>query len=230
MERYTGEAVFNLNFAMNGCLGGLVSITSGCAVIEPWAGILTGFVAGLLYLWMSKQLVKWCIDDAVDAIPVHMVNGIWGLISTGLMAAPGRMMDAYGTDKHVGWFYSWGRGSGDFTLMGCQLVGILFILGWVTALMLPFFLLLNYMGWFRSDALEEVVGLDISYHGGGSHNMGEVKSEYLDAFRKRRDEQIRQRSGRSFSTNEEGVPTNTRSTDLYEDNEETNGGVDRVVG
>mmetsp|Transcript_768 Transcript_768/g.1129 ORF Transcript_768/g.1129 Transcript_768/m.1129 type:complete len:520 (-) Transcript_768:321-1880(-) len=200
MERYTGEAIFNLNFAMNGCLAGLVSITSGCAVMEPWAGIVTGIVAGLLYLWFSRLLVKLRIDDAVDAIPVHMINGVWGLVATGLMAAPGRMLDAYGTQDHVGWFYEWGRGSANFTLMGCQLVGICFIVGWVTVLMMPFFLLLNYMGWFRSDALEEVVGLDISYHGGSSNNVGEVKSEYLDAFRKRRDEQIRQRSGQRFTT------------------------------
>lgn len=31
--------------------------------------------------------------------------------------------------------------------------------------MLPFFMWLNYMGWFRSDSLEELVGLDLSYMG-----------------------------------------------------------------
>lgn len=227
MERLTGEAIFNLNFAMNGCLGGLVSITSGCATLEPWGAIVTGVVAGLLYLWMSKALVRFCIDDAVDAIPVHMVNGIWGLIATGLMTSPRHMMDAYGRDDHVGWFYSWGRGSGDFTLMGCQLVGILFIASWVTAIMLPFFILLNYMGWFRSDALEEVVGLDISYHGGSPNNVNEVKPEYMEAFRKRRDEQMKNQREQSLSGF--GGKNRSNGTDTHDELDDFNGSVDRVV-
>ena len=39
----------------------------------------------------------------------------------------------------------------------------MFIIGWVTALMAPFFLALSYFGWLRSDRLEEAVGLDTSY-------------------------------------------------------------------
>ena len=35
--------------------------------------------------------------------------------------------------------------------------------------MMPFFLWLNYMGWFRSDSLEELVGLDLSYMGNNTN-------------------------------------------------------------
>jgi hypothetical protein len=66
---------------------------------------------------------------------------------------------------HVGLFYSWGRGSSDATLLGANLVGILFIVGFVITIMLPFFLVLNYLGWFRADPLEEILGLDIHYRG-----------------------------------------------------------------
>lgn len=51
---------------MNGCLGGLVSITGSCGVIEPWAAVIIGAVAGLLYLSTSKLLIRLRIDDAVD--------------------------------------------------------------------------------------------------------------------------------------------------------------------
>jgi len=74
-------------------------------------------------------------------------------------------LDAYGTDEYVGWFYEIGRGSLDATLLVNQLLCIIFIVGWVVFTMLPFFMWLNYMGWFRSDSLEELVGLDLSYMG-----------------------------------------------------------------
>eukprot|EP00559_Dactyliosolen_fragilissimus_P005781 CAMPEP_0184858264 /NCGR_PEP_ID=MMETSP0580-20130426/3395_1 /TAXON_ID=1118495 /ORGANISM="Dactyliosolen fragilissimus" /LENGTH=432 /DNA_ID=CAMNT_0027354339 /DNA_START=407 /DNA_END=1705 /DNA_ORIENTATION=+ len=167
VERLTGEATFNLLYAMNGSLAGLVSITAGCAIVEPWAAVVIGFISGLLYLGTSHLLVRFCLDDAVDAIPVHLANGLWGTLAVGLFASERGMTSFLNGDlpKHVGWFYSWGRGSSDCTLLAAQIVGLLFILGWILILMTPFFLILNYLGWFRADALEEIVGLDISYHG-----------------------------------------------------------------
>jgi len=99
----------------------------------------------------------------VDAIPVHLPGGAWGVLSTGLFASSGRVMNAYGHSKHIGWFYSYER-SADATLLACQVIEMLFIVGWVAIIMMPFFVILNYMGYFRSDPLEEVVGLDMSYH------------------------------------------------------------------
>ena len=71
-EHLTGEYNFNLQYAMNGCLSGLVAITAGCSVVESWASIIIGLIAGVLYWAFSKLLVKRRIDDAVDAIPVHV--------------------------------------------------------------------------------------------------------------------------------------------------------------
>lgn len=53
------------------------------------------------------------------------------------------------------------------------------------------------IGWFRSDPLEEIVGLDTSYHGGLILMSGDdsVNPEYVSQFKKQRNE-IRQR--RSF--------------------------------
>ena len=81
------------------------------------------------------------------------------------------MLDAYGTDEFAGWFYEIGRGRLDATLLSNQLLCVVFILGWTIFTMMPFFLWLNYMGWFRSDSLEELVGLDLSYMGGNAAHM-----------------------------------------------------------
>lgn len=160
--------------------------TGGCAVVEPYAAIIIGFIAGLLYMCFSKLLLRWCVDDCVDAIPVHCIGGFWGATAVGLFATPQYMENAYGTSAHVGWFYEFSRGSANFNLLGCQLIGILFIVGWVTAIMLPFFSLLNFLGWLRADPLNELVGLDLSYHGGSYRSRGgSLSNEHLEAFRKR---------------------------------------------
>mmetsp|Transcript_1566 Transcript_1566/g.3355 ORF Transcript_1566/g.3355 Transcript_1566/m.3355 type:complete len:580 (+) Transcript_1566:135-1874(+) len=203
-ERFTGEVTFNLQYAMNGCLSGLVAITAGCSVVESWASIVIGLVAGALYWGCSQLLVKRRIDDAVDAIPVHMVNGIWGSISVGLFAEPNLLQAVYGTSTHVGWFYSWGRGSADAILLACQVVGILFVIGWVVGTMTPFFWLLHYFGYLRADSLEEVVGLDIGYTGaerGGCNkhgNYNEEMDEYLKEYEHRKRERIELKKIRSI--------------------------------
>jgi Amt family ammonium transporter len=159
------------------------------SIVEPWAAMIIGACAGLIYLGGSHLLITLRLDDAVDAIPVHMVNGTWGLIAVGLLASPRKLELTFGEEKpHVGWFYSWSRGSGDARLLACQIVGILWIIGWVLGVMMPFFIWLDWKGWFRSDPLEEIVGLDTSYHGGLILMGGDesVNPEYISQFKKQR--------------------------------------------
>lgn len=188
VERSTGEPYFSILHAMNGSLSGLVAITSGCGVVEPWAAIVIGMLAGWIYLCGSSLLMQWRIDDAVDAIPVHMFNGIWGVLATGLFASPRLMELAYpGTSGYPGLFYNNGGGVKGNLLL-CQFTLVVFIISWVFVTMMPFFIWLNYKGWFRADSLEELVGLDISYHGRSVDNEdGDVKEEYIDAYKKQRD-------------------------------------------
>jgi ammonium transporter, Amt family len=148
-------------------------ITSGCAVISEWSAVFIGIVAGWLYMAGSKLLIRLKLDDAVDAIPVHLFGGCWGVLATGLFAQPDRVMAAYDTDKHVGWFYT----PFDPTLLSAQIVGALFILAWTIGTMFPFFLALNYFQLFRVHELEELAGLDASYHGSSPFSKTDETSE-----------------------------------------------------
>ena len=71
----------DLTMALNGALGGLVSITA-----EPlapsflWA-ILIGGVGGALVVLAVPLLDRFRIDDVVGAIPVHLVCGVWGTLA-----------------------------------------------------------------------------------------------------------------------------------------------------
>lgn len=143
-ERVTGEPKFVIQMAMNGALSGLVAVTSGCALMEPWAAIITGIVAGWLYMLSSSLLIKLRIDDAVNAIPVHMVNGCWGLLSTGLFASPRMLELTYGNSNHPGFLYTFSNGGVEANLLLCQFMAVLFILGWTFITMFPFFIWLNY--------------------------------------------------------------------------------------
>jgi Amt family ammonium transporter len=179
LEKTTGEPLFDLKYAMNGAICGLVAISGGCGVFEPWAAVVTGAVAGVIYLLGSRGLVSMRLDDAVDAIPVHLCGGAWGILAVGLFAAPERLLSVYGRNNHPGLVYSIREGDIDGVLFGIQLIGLMFIMGWVMIIMLPFFVWLNWKGWFRSDPLEEILGLDLSYHVGLALHTNNVHPEYV---------------------------------------------------
>jgi Amt family ammonium transporter len=58
--------------------------------------------AGWLYLAASKLILKLKIDDAVDAIPVHLFGGAWGVIAPGFFSNSARMEMAALPTEHVG--------------------------------------------------------------------------------------------------------------------------------
>mmetsp|Transcript_166 Transcript_166/g.283 ORF Transcript_166/g.283 Transcript_166/m.283 type:complete len:221 (+) Transcript_166:1333-1995(+) len=168
---------------MNGCLTGLVAITAGCATVETWAAVVIGIIAGWFYLIGSYLLVKFKIDDAVDAIPVHMVGGAWGVIAAGLFTTPELREAAFGDGDHVGWFY------GDGTLIGIQIIAVLFITGWTGVVMGVYFWILNFFGMLRIDPLEEEVGMDLSRHKGSAYTMdGSAKQEHVEELTQKRNE------------------------------------------
>jgi ammonium transporter, Amt family len=171
----SGEVSYDLTMAMNGALAGLVGVTAGCSVVHPWAACVIGIVAALVYYGCSKLLIALKIDDAVDAIPVHLGNGIWGILAVGLFADPQLMGIAGYNETKGGIFYGVGA-----DLLLAQVIAALWIFGWVTAIMTPFFLMLNALGMFRVDALEEEVGLDISHHRGSAYDLSAPKKEDIE--------------------------------------------------
>lgn len=177
---FTGEAEYDVTMAMNGCLGGLVGITANCSVVEPYMAVVIGVISGMVYVGSSKLLVMLKVDDAVDAVPVHFFCGIWGCIATGLFASPRMVAMTYGDDYSAGLFFDNGN------LLVCELIGIAFIIGWVSVLMIPFFGVLNMLGMFRVDPDEEKVGLDISHHKGAAYSLEAPDQKDVDDLMEKR--------------------------------------------
>jgi Amt family ammonium transporter len=71
----------------NGWVGGLASISAGCAFLSPAAAILIGLVAGALVVYSVELFeLHLGIDDPGGSISVHAVAGIWGVLALGLFA------------------------------------------------------------------------------------------------------------------------------------------------
>ncbi|XP_047939190.1 ammonium transporter 1 member 3-like [Salvia hispanica] len=158
----------------NGVLGGFVAITSGCAVVEPWAAIVCGFFAAWVLIGLNVLALKLKIDDPLEAAQLHGGCGAWGLIFTGLFAKEEFVVQAY----NAGLAGAQGRAygllvGGGWGLVGAQLVELVVILVWVSVTMGPLFYLLHWLRILRISIDEEVAGLDISSHGGYAYNAHE---------------------------------------------------------
>ena len=68
----------------------MVSVCAGCDGFEPWAGLLIGIIAGVLYVLFSKMMTLLEIDDPLDAVAVHMGSGFWGLVAAPLLLPDGQ--------------------------------------------------------------------------------------------------------------------------------------------
>jgi Amt family ammonium transporter len=133
-------------FVHNGPLAGLVAVCAGSDVMHPLGALLTGGIAGGLFVWMfTLTQNRWKIDDVLGVWPLHGLCGAWGGIAAGIFGL-----------KALG-----GLGGVSFT---AQIIGTL--LGIVIAFgggFLVYFLLKKTVG-IRLSAEEEFNGSDLSIH------------------------------------------------------------------
>jgi Amt family ammonium transporter len=62
----TGSYRLRLEYGNKGALAGLVAISAGCSVMEPYGALITGLGAGPLYYFTSEFLVEYGIDDGEE--------------------------------------------------------------------------------------------------------------------------------------------------------------------
>jgi len=75
-------------FALNGALAGLVAITANAHAVSTLSALIIGAIGGIVMLGCSALLVRYRIDDAVEAIPVHLGAGIWGTLAVAIFGDP----------------------------------------------------------------------------------------------------------------------------------------------
>lgn len=53
--QYLRTGTYDIKVVCNSILGGMVAITAGCAVVEPWAAIIAGSLAAVIYIYAGLQ-------------------------------------------------------------------------------------------------------------------------------------------------------------------------------
>jgi len=72
-------------FVHNGPLAGLVAICAGSDIMHPLGALVTGAIAGGLFVYMfTLTQNKWKIDDVLGVWPLHGLCGLWGGIAVGI--------------------------------------------------------------------------------------------------------------------------------------------------
>jgi len=126
----------DLTMALNGAIGGLVSITAEPLAPAGGMAILIGAIGGVLIVYTVPLLDKLKIDDVVGAIPAHLVCGIWGTLAVALSA------------------------DDILAQLGVQLLGIVAIGAFVSAVSTALWFGLKATMGLRVSQEEELTGLD----------------------------------------------------------------------
>lgn len=72
-------------FAYNGPLAGLVAVCAGSDLMHPLGALMTGGIAGAIFVWMfTLTQNKWRVDDVLGVWPLHGLCGAWGGIAAGI--------------------------------------------------------------------------------------------------------------------------------------------------
>ncbi len=133
-------------FVHNGPLAGLVAICAGSDLMHPMGALITGLIAGGLFVWTFTLVQnKWKIDDVLGVWPLHGLCGAWGGIAAGIFG-----LEALG-------------GMGGVTFMG-QLAGTVIGVSIATAAGFIVYGALKKMVGIRLSEEEEFEGADLAIH------------------------------------------------------------------
>ena len=133
-------------FAYNGPLAGLVAVCAGSDLMHPLAALITGGVAGYIFVWMfTLTQNRWKIDDVLGVWPLHGLCGAWGGLAAGIFG--------YKELGGLGGVSFWSQ------LLGTALGIVIAVLGGLVI----YGVLKKTVG-IRLDPEEEYEGADLSVH------------------------------------------------------------------
>lgn len=124
----------DLTMALNGAIGGLVSITAEPLAPTPGLALIIGFIGGIIVVFSIVTLDKMRIDDPVGAISAHGTCGVWGLLAVALTSGS----------------------------LGAQVYGTIVIFLWTFIVSMILWVMIKTIFGLRVSKEEEEEGVDIS--------------------------------------------------------------------
>ena len=133
-------------FLHNGPLAGLVAVCAGSDVMHPIGALITGLIAGGLFVWLFTFVQnRMKIDDVLGVWSLHGVCGVWGALAAGIFGL-----------KALG-------GAGGVSLAS-QAIGTLVAIVIALAAGFVIYGLLKYSVGIRLTEEQEFEGADLSIH------------------------------------------------------------------
>nr|CAD7448080.1 unnamed protein product [Timema bartmani] len=126
-----------------------VSVTAGVNEMSLWTSFVSGLFGGPVYVALHYLVLKFKVDDPLDAVAVHLGGGIWGLLAASIFANNGLIFgDIYRASM----------------LLANRVLGALAIFTWTVATCSIMFGILKALNLMRVTAEQELQGLDASLH------------------------------------------------------------------
>lgn len=146
----------DLTMSVNGCLGGLVAVTAGCAFVDVGSALVIGLIAGSMIIFTITAFDRLKLDDPVGALSVHLVCGVFGTLCVGLFS--NQAVNAAGPGDGLLF-------GGGFGLLGKQALGVAAVGATAFSLSFVAWLAVKWTLALRVTAEEEEEGLDLGEHG-----------------------------------------------------------------
>jgi Amt family ammonium transporter len=133
-------------FVHNGPLAGLVAVCAGSDLMHPLGALVTGGIAGAVFVLMfTLTQNRWKIDDVLGVWPLHGLCGAWGGLAAGIFGS--RALGGLG-GVHL----------------GAQLIGTVMGVGWALLAGFAVYGLIKAAVGLRLSQEEEYEGADLSIH------------------------------------------------------------------
>lgn len=154
------RGTINVMGICNGLLCGLVAISAGSDMIDPSWSLVVGAMASVSYMGASQFLKYLHIDDVVDAVAVHGVGGICGLLAVGLLHRTKGLVAGQGLEQLLS-----------------QAIGAVVLIALSASVSLAACAPASYFGFLRVDGEEESKGLDakLNMHAYAQSSMNMIR-------------------------------------------------------
>lgn len=154
------RGTINVMGMCNGLLCGLVAISAGSDMIDPSWSLVVGAMASVSYMGASQFLKYLHIDDVVDAVAVHGVGGICGLLAVGLLHRTKGLVAGQGLEQLLS-----------------QAIGAVVLIALSASVSLAACAPASYFGFLRVDGEEESKGLDakLNMHAYAQSSMNMIR-------------------------------------------------------